>query len=638
MPSCDNTENSSAANHSARRSRAAAAVLLLLGLALGAVGGMALTASLAVAEELPAIEYWPSATAVNPGESTATDNSLSSSRPDEDDAATPGAEADAETLATLDRLQFIHSIIEQRIAERSALGERIEAANEQDRADLRTDADALTAEIDELRRTLESIATGGVDTSLFETEDEPAPEGNWRDDVALIAEPIIASLKDITETPRRIKELNDEIDLRETERTVAENALAELEPELSAVQDPGLAKALRQLNARWQKRVEDATADIDIARFEIASLRGDKSFWMTAWDATKQFAGGRGLTLLMIFVAAALVFKGTRFLLTGYRRTMVDRSQPESRTRYRLVEYSLHALTGIMILVAIFIVIYQRGDVLLLGLMILLFFGLTLGIRHVFPRYVSEARLLLNIGPTREGERLIYRDMPWLVESINMFSILRNPELHGIIRLPLADLHGLSSRPVSHDEPWFPSSRGDFVLIDNDPRQLAEVIEQNPDTVTLRERGGHVRSLPSHEFYTSAMTNLSRTGSFGVERKFRIDYEQQPLAVADVPDKLMQAIKHALQHSDVAEWVNDVDVELESASESSLDYWCFVTMDSRAAKSFRHIERLIHRACVSACTLEGWRIPFPHLSIVSRDELTHSPIHVPLDASHRDAA
>lgn len=559
------------------------AIALIAGLVLGIVGGTLVTANTASA----------------------------------DDAAAELDPEQAELLATLERLAYINQVIAQKRTERSALGERIDAANEQDREDLRRKASALAAEITELRRTLESIATGGVDSSLFEVVVEEEPEGDWREDVALIAEPIIASLKDITEKPRRIKELNEVIAGREEELRVATEALDGLAPELEAVTDPALSRVLGQLASRWQKRADDATSAIDIANFQIANLRGDKTIWQTAWDASKEFAGGRGLTLVMVVFAAMSVFYGTRFMLSGYRRALRDRNAPDRRTRYRLAEYSMHALTGLLILVAIFVVIYQRGDVLLLGLMILLFVGLALGARHLLPRYVSEARLLLNIGPMREGERLLFRDLPWCVESINMYTVLKNPELTGELRIPLTTLDGIASRPVG-DDPWFPTSLGDVVLIDNDPSQLAEVMDQNPDTVTLRERGGQTRVIPSADFYQSAMTNLTRSGSFGVECSFGIDYDQQAQAVDDVPQALNAALSEALAHSDIAGSVIDVSVELEAAGDSSIEYWLFVTMDSRAARSYRRVERLMQSACVSACTREGWSIPFPHLSVVPK--------------------
>ncbi len=601
---------------------------LIAGLVLGLVAGTLLTASGASADAADARRHaaglpspdtfrdaFPPRFSATPTLGTRTPSqeaaNASSTSPESADVE------QAELLATLERLAFINDVINQRTAERSALGERIEAANEQDRADLRRKADELTAEIGELRRTLESIATGGVDSSLFDVSIEEEPEGDWREDVALIAEPIIASLKEITEKPRRIKELNDVIAARDEELKVANEALAGLAPELEAVSDPALESVLRQLASRWQKRADDATAAIDIAHFQIANLRGDKTIWQTTWIAIKEFAGGRGLTLMMVAFAALSVLYATRFALSGYRRTLRDRTAPESRTRYRLAEYSMHALTGVLMLVAIFIVIYQRGDVLLLGLMILLFVGLALGARHLLPRYVSEARLLLNIGPMREGERLIFRDIPWRVESINMYTILRNPELNGELRIPLSTLNGMASRPIG-DDPWFPSSQGDVVLIDNDPSQLAEVLDQNPDTVTLRERGGQTRVMRSADFYQSAMTNLTRHGSFGVECSFDIDYDQQAQAVDDVPQALSAAMRDALEHSELAASVMDVAVELEVAGDSAIEYWLFVTMDSRAAKSYRRIERLMQSACVSACTRNGWTIPFPHLSLVQK--------------------
>jgi len=329
-----------------------------------------------------------------------------------------------------------------------------------------------------------------------------------------------------------------------------------------------------------------------------------------------QFATGRGLTLLLAVAAAAAVWFGTRFALSGYRRTLLDRSAPESRTRYRLAEYSLHAFTGLMMLVAVFVVFYQRGDVLLLGLMILLFVGLALGARNLLPRYVNEARLLLNLGPIREGERLLLRDLPWRVESINMYTVLRNPELQGVLRVPLKELEHMMSRPVGR-ESWFPSSKGDVLLLDQG-RPLVEVLEQNPDTVTLRERGGQVHSVPSHAFYARTVTNLTRGGSFGVDGRFRVDFDRQGEALDEVPRVLRTAIRDALAASDLGEFVKDVEVELAEAGDSALQFWLFVTMHARAAKSYWRVQRLVQAACVQACTGRGWTIPFPHLSVVRR--------------------
>ena len=518
----------------------------------------------------------------------------------------------------LERLRYIQTVISGKVAERSAIGERIEAANEQDKADLRRQADELSRDIRELRTTLETLATGGIDSSLFVDDPAEADEGDWREDVALIAQPIIDSLKELTEKPRRIAELNDAIAARQRELDTAARALEGLAPEMALEPEGELGEELGNLVRTWTKRRDDAADAIEIAHFQIAELEGDRSLPQTIWEAVVDFVRGRGLTIVLAALAAFSVWRGIGFLMKGYRAKLLDRSEPESRTRYRLAEYSVHALTFLLILVAVFIVFYERGDVLLLGLLILLIVGLALGIRNLLPRYILEARLLLNIGPMREAERVILRGLPWRVESINMYTVFRNPELHGVLRMPLYQLHEVSSRPSGKDR-WFPTSRGDVVLLEEEPVPL-EVIEQNPDTVELRELGGQIRSIPSATFYRMGMNNLTRGGSFGVRGEFRVDYRLQHEASGRVPRVLREAIRRALAESDLAPFVRDVLVEPRAAGDSSLDYWLFATLDSRAAKSYERIERLLQGACIEACTREGWTIPFPQLSLVRRHD------------------
>lgn len=406
---------------------------------------------------------------------------------DGNSGSTTGNRQDAEeNRAKLERLEYIQEILSQKIDERSTLGTQIEAANEQDKDDLWRQADTLTVDIKELRKTLASLV---------------------------------------------------------------------------------------------------------------------------------DFAKGRGLTLLIAIAAAVGVWFGIRLLMRGYRSALFDKSEPESRTRYRLAEYSVHLLTLLIILIAIFVVFYERGDVLLLGLLILLIVGLALGIRTLLPQHLREARLLLNIGPMREAERIVYRGLPWRVESINMYTVLRSPELHGVLRIPLAEFHGVNSRPAGKDR-WFPTSRGDIVLLGDD--ELVEVIDQNPDTVELRHRGGQQTSVPSSGFYARQMTNLTRGGSFGVTSSFGIDYDMQSISTDEVPKVLRSCIREALGSSDLADFVKDLEVEVAEAGSSSLKYWLFATLDSRAAKSYFRIGRIMQIACIDACSENRWVIPFPHLAVVQK--------------------
>jgi hypothetical protein len=523
--------------------------------------------------------------------------------------------AAAEDTAKLASLEFIQTVLTSKLQLRSELGEKIETANEQDKEDLRRKAEELKADINQLRVTLENTAIGGLDTSLFVTN-EAQEKGDWRKDMALIAEPVIDSLKELTEKPRKLAALNDTIIQHQEEIATAEKALASLIPTLDLKPTGELRSSIERINKQWQERLNDATSAVGIAQIQIAELQGKKALTETLFDAVVGFITGRGLTILLAVLAAAFVWLSIRFLLRGYRASLSDNTESVRKTRYRLAAYSVHALTFILILIAVFAVFYERGDVLLLGLLILLVIGLALGIRHLLPRYVSEARLLLNIGAMRETERILYRGLPWRVESINMYTTLKNPELDGEIRIPLAEFHGVSSRLTGADS-WFPTSQGDVVLLPTDT--VLEVVRQNPDTVELKQRGGQIITIPSTKFYTQEMVNLTRGGSFGVCSTFGVDYEHQAISLSHIPKILINSVRNTLTQSGLEPHILNVEVELKEANSSSLDYWIFVTCDSNAALAYLDIQRIIQRACVDASTTESLSIPFPHISLVQKN-------------------
>ena len=522
-----------------------------------------------------------------------------------------------------ERLQYIQTVLSDKISARSLLGERIEQANEQDKTDLRRQADDLTRDIQQLRTTLENIAIGGVDTSLF-VDKLPEKNGNWRQDITLIAQPVIDSLKELTEKPRKLKELNDAIVLHQKELESANEALANLNPELGKEPTGNLKRSLERLHKIWTNRRDDARSSIEIARFQIADLEGDKPMAQTVLAAMLSFITGRGLTLVMAAGAAMAIWFGVRFMLRGYRSTISTNDSPEQRTRYRLAAYSVHALTFLLTLIAVFVVFYERGDVLLLGVLILLIVGLALSIRQLLPQYLTEARLLLNIGAMREAERVFYRGLPWRVESINMYTVLRNPELHGVLRIPLAELHTTTSRPAGSDS-WFPTAKGDCVLLVDG--SLMEVINQNPDTVELKTRGGQQVSVPTVEFYNKEMVNLSRGDSFGVRGSFGVDYRYQDICLTRVPKILRDAIRDILEASDLVDFIKDVRVELKEAGTSSIGYLLHVTMDSKAAKSYLRVHRMMQSACIAASAEQRWDIPYPAISL-NRKDTEQTPIRL----------
>ena len=101
-----------------------------------------------------------------------------------------------------------------------------------------------------------------------------------------------------------------------------------------------------------------------------------------------------------------------------------------------------------MILIAVMLVFQLRGDVFLLAIFLLIAAGLALSVRHMLPQFLDELKLLLNLGPIREYERVIYHGLPWKVTQLNLFSELTNPEVTGSLRIPIKEMATLTSRPA----------------------------------------------------------------------------------------------------------------------------------------------------------------------------------------------
>jgi hypothetical protein len=99
------------------------------------------------------------------------------------------------------------------------------------------------------------------------------------------------------------------------------------------------------------------------------------------------------------------------------------------------------------------------------------------------PKFYDDAKLLLNIGEIREGERIVFDGIPWRIDSLSFFTVLKNDHLRGgRLRLPVRRLAGLHSRAVAENELWFPTEEGDW--IDLPDLGHARVVSQTPNGST----------------------------------------------------------------------------------------------------------------------------------------------------------
>ena len=530
-------------------------------------------------------------------------------------AAEPNA-----ALAQQDQIRYsvrqlltIRQVLEERRERVRNLLQDLKTADEVESEKIRKQIEDHRQIIEQLSASFENIAVEGA--SLRSQSGDEEQQLAWHQELLQIARPLLDSLKEATEKPRRIAELRAAIEQYQQQLEVARKAVGSLERFDQQELPAEVAEGLRAVEDAWRQRNLDIQNSLRISREELRSIEvSETEVLETLGRFLREFLLGSGLTLLLALsagLAVWMIMRGLRRLTRMWRRRA---EKTQYAAKVRLLFYAYHLLSMALAVLAVLAVFYVRGDLLLLSLGIITLAVLALGIWRFLPGYITEARLLLNVGAAREGERVIYQGLPMLISTLNLYSELRNPELEGTIRLPLSELTGLVSRPET-GESWFSSRVGDYVLLPDGG--FGQVLRQTVELVQLKIIGSIVQ-YPSAEYLNLNLRNLSREG-FGVIVAFGIDYQHQDIALDRVPRDFESAIRQTLEQAGFGDDLKNLLVEFKSAGASSLDYLVYATMDGRSAASYFRLERLIQQTCVDVCNREGWVIPFTQVTIHSAD-------------------
>ena len=525
----------------------------------------------------------------------------------------PASDADSQLLQIRQQLADIQNSIQEKRAHIEQLRKQLEKEkDESERGDLQWQIEREETDINNLRRSFENIALGGVDLSAFDpaSQDE---QFNWQLELQQILKPLFQELKDLTEKPRQIERLKSQLDVLNNQTQITQRALNNVERLLDDTMDKATSQRLESVRQTWVQRLNDIQREREISQLQLKVLQEDEdTLFVQVRQSINDFVTGRGLNLVLAIAAFLLTFFFMKGLYALYTRLQL-RGGPRvitTTTGKRMLAYIYQGLSIFMSIVAVLVVLYVLGDTLLLVLVIIILLFILLGLRNYLPQFIDETKLLLNIGAVRERERVIYKDLPWMVRSLGVYSKLYNPALDGLLRLPLSEVLDLVSRPYREDEPWFPTNAGDWVIMSDGT--IGQVLRQTPEIVQLKTRGT-TRTYKTTNFLSGEPRNLM--GGFGIVVMFGIDYQHQAISTTEVPKILHQAVEKALQASEHAKHVDNILVEFHDAGASSLNYVVYVTMKGEAADSYYVINRLLQKVCVDTCNENGWVIPFSQMTI-----------------------
>lgn len=524
-------------------------------------------------------------------------------------------EAPAESINVEDmqaiRLDELARLLQKKTEQRAELEKSLAGKSDPVPADKQKALNNLNRDISNLSDTFEMIALSNMDTSVLKGSDIVTTD--WRQDLLDILNPLIESLKSITKRPRQVAEARDTVFRSEARLLITKQAVSELEAIPAGSLDEDATLRVSNLLSKWRDEQAQYEQQRLVAQAQLERLSEDQeTFFQGIWPATRLFLLGRGLTLVIALTTGFLTWALMRFLWWTYTTRFTTKDQRRNSTWFRLLEYSFYLVTTLIILFVTLVVLYVREDLLLLALAFLIIVATVLGLRQYLPRYVREARLLLNLGAVREDERIVYNGLPWQVMSLNLHTVLRNPALDGVIRLPLEVIGTLVSRPVKNNL-WFPSNRGDYVILPDGT--FGQIRVQTPDLIEISVKGGMTMTYSTQDFYCINLINLSRDKTFGVSVTFGFDYSLQSISLTEVPETLKRDIQQALEDAGYKKHLDKLIVELSSANASSLDFLVFATMSSEVASDYFKLNRLIQQTCVAAANANDWNIPFPQLTV-----------------------
>lgn len=491
--------------------------------------------------------------------------------------------------------------------------ERLQIELESDRGRGRQDEivaeiHGLSERLDELERNFSEIASG-VDPRIFQEGREE--QVDFTQELRDLLGPLIHELRRMTSRPREIDRLRSEISDSTDQLVTLERALEDIAELREHIQDPVVSAALQEEQDEWELRRQQVRTTLAVAQQKLEQKENERtSISETVQSVFQLFFKSRGRNLLLALAATvAFLLLLRRLHQELQKRGPLSVGSPSFRARlFNLLYAVFTAVGGLLVFL---IVLYVFGDWVLLILMVLLIMGLVWASKQALPAFWTQATLLLNMGVVREGERLVFEGIPFEVESLGFYTQLENPVLEGATRrLPINDLSGMRSRPFEESEPWFPTRKGDWILIGG---ELGEVVQQTLDTVRVEQKGGAVQVIPTADFPGQSPVVLS--AGFRISVTFGVDYEHVEIATEEVADRMQRFVSDALEASRHADVLRRVRVEFESAGASSLDLALLCDFGGDAAPDYDVLTRLVNRLAVDACNAYGWVIPFQQVTL-----------------------
>ncbi len=485
----------------------------------------------------------------------------------------------------------------------------------------------LLIRLDGINENFENIAT------RMQTDGIDVPSGKnkeWLEQIQALTKPVLDALSDVTAKPRRIEHLKKKIEKLTRQLAQIKEARENIKSLLASTpesnpsepeQIEAYRKRLKKLKQKYNPELVQLNLE-EAKRMLRVETENAEPLMDTATSAVQQFFKTRGRNLVItlgVFIGLWWVLMRFRVLFSGKKRIF---RLPPWMNKVLMTVYSILVL--LFCIISSMVTLYILNDWLLLSVIILFLFAVAWASRQLIPRMFQEVRLAMNLGTVKEQERLLWKGVPWMVESIGLQATLTNENLQGgTVQLPVGDLVGLHSRPVVDEEPWFPTSEKDWVLLSDGT--YGQVKVQTMEQVILTLKGETQKTFLTSEFLSLTPRNISH--GFRYEIDFGLDYSLQSKIVDQIPEMFQKGLrKHLASHfeSDNPD-IKNVEIAFDNASGSSLILKFLLDVDGRLGGQYIETLNEVQNTLITICNENDLKIPVSQLALSMPDNLSKNP-------------
>lgn len=525
----------------------------------------------------------------------------------EPDAASAQPEAPASIELKVDereRMRQTVEAIERQQKQLNVLRKRRDAQPE-GKVDPELDK-SITAEqkqLDDLRSQFIELASSDYD--LLRNDEPQQLEVNLQQEMLLVIYPLLREMKQLSERPRAIERLSAQIAFYQQRSEALDKGLAHLRGVIAETKEPKLLQPLRALEANATEAQTEVQQKLESAQRRYADLRDESPpLWSSIGSAMHNFATGMGLHLLLALVLSSATYAVLQLLVRMPLRIIEKRGYESYTFVERTVHFFARAIGGLLFAIVFLMVLYSQNEWVLLGVAIIVFIGMFFGLKNMLPNYLTEIRTVLNFGSVRQGERLVYNGLPWRIADLDFYTLLHNPALSGLVRVPLTQIAKLSSRPFHKDEPWFPTKVGDIVMM-NDGVQ-GRIERQTPEIVQINA-GESLINYRTEKFLDARPQNLSH--GFVATCVFGIDFQHQRDALTTIEKGFQETLQRSLPAQDFADACVHCTAEYKGTTATALEFRLLAVFKGEAAEHQGRVQRWLQRTALECAIDNGWEIP-----------------------------